>query len=449
MKRIVTIQDAENQISINQIKEFSKRYNEDKNNKAIEKNITEKGLEAACINEEVIRENERIFNIELPYCKRQDQKQSHRCWIYASLNMLKHNIAKNLNIDINELDLSTNYIAFFDRLEKANKAYENAINLDNLDFDYINKENIFRYAGAEGGRWEYFVATINKYGLVPRSVMPDTFETNDWEKLERIFNDKIQKDVLTLLKLKDKSASINELRRVKESFIEQNYSILSKILGEPKYEFTYEYKDINNECKKIESITPLQFKERFLSLNVEDFVSIENMPMYNKEYYKIYRKKYMGGVIGKGNAQFLNLPIKEIKELVIKQLKDGIPVYMGVNITKFKDNKSGVLDTRLYNYKEVLGLNPLTKEEALNMYNIRYHHAMIFCGVHLVDNKPIRWKIEDSYGDKEKYNGYYIMNDNYFDEFVINVIIDKKYLNEKQLKALEQEPIEIEGEEPG
>lgn len=438
----------DNQISIEQIKMFSKKYNEDTQNKVIEKNITEKGLKAACISGEVIKENERTFNIELPNCKRQDQSESHRCWIYAGLNTLKYNISKNLNMDINELDLSTNYIAFFDRLEKANKAYENAINLNNLDFDYINKENIFRYAGSEGGRWEYFVAIINKYGLVPRNIMPDTFETKNWEKLERIYTEKVVKDVLKLLKLKEKNISIDELRKVKERFIEENYSVLSKILGEPKYEFTYEYKDINNEEQKIENITPLQFKERYLSLKVEDFVSIENMPMYNKEYYKIYRKKYMGGVIGKGNAQFLNLPIDEIKELVINQLKDSIPVYMGVNITKFRDDKSGVLDTRLYNYKEMLGIEPLTKEEALNMYNIRYQHAMIFCGVHLVDNKPIRWKIEDSYGDKEKFNGYYIMNDNYFDEFVINIVIDKKYLNEKQLKGLEQEPIEIEGEEP-
>lgn len=435
----------DNQISIEEIKMFSKKYNEDTQNKVIEKNITEKGLEAACISGEVIKENERIFNIELPDCKRQDQSESHRCWIYAGLNTLKYNISKNLNIDINELDLSTNYIAFFDRLEKANKAYENAINLNNLDFDYINKENIFRYAGSEGGRWEYFVAIINKHGLVPRNIMPDTFETKNWEKLERVYTEKVVKDVLKLLKLKEKNISIDELRKIKERFIGENYSILSKILGEPKYEFTYEYKDINNEEQKIENITPLQFKEKFLSLKVEDFVSIGNVPMYNKEYYKIYRKKYMGGV---GNAEFLNLPINEIKELVINQLKDSIPVYMGVNITKFRDDKSGVLDTRLYNYKEMLGIESLTKEEALNMYNIRYHHAMIFCGVHLVNNKPIRWKIEDSYGDKEKFNGYYIMNDNYFDEFVINIVIDKKYLNEKQLKGLEQEPIEIEGEEP-
>lgn len=435
-------------ISLEQIQIFSKKYNENETNKIIEKEITKKGLEATCIDEKVILENQPIFNIELPESKRQNQAESHRCWIYAGLNTIKYNIAKNLNIDINELELSNNYIAFYDRLEKSNNAYENAINLEEIDFDYINKENIFRYCGSEGGRWEYFAAIINKYGIVPKNIMPDTFESHNWEKLEQIYTVKVEKDIYKLLKLKKDNASIEEIRKVKETFIEENYIILSKILGEPKLEFTYKYKDVNNKIKTIEKITPLEFKEKFLSLKLENFVQIGNLPMYNKKYGKVYRKKYIGNVIGKSYAQYLNLPIEEIKELVVKQLKDNVPVYFGVNITKFKDDKSGVLDARLYNYEEILGIEPLTKEEALNMYNIRFQHAMAFCGVHLLDNKPIRWKVEDSYGDKEKIKGYYIMNDNYFNEFVLNLSIDRKYLNEEQLRLLKQQPIETEVEEP-
>lgn len=435
-------------ISLEQIQIFSKKYNENETNKIIEKEITKKGLETTCIDEKVILENQAIFNIELPESKRQNQAESHRCWIYAGLNTIKYNIAKNLNIDINELELSNNYIAFYDRLEKSNNAYENAINLEEIDFDYINKENIFRYCGSEGGRWEYFAAIINKYGIVPKNIMPDTFESHNWEKLEQIYTVKVEKDIYKLLKLKKDNSSIEEIRKAKEKFIEENYIILSKILGEPKLEFTYKYKDVNNKIKIIEKITPLEFKEKFLSLKLENFVQIGNLPMYNKEYGKVYRKKYIGNVIGKSYAQYLNLPIEEIKELVVKQLKDNVPVYFGVNITKFKDDKSGVLDARLYNYEEILGIELLTKVEALNMYNIRFQHAMAFCGVHLLDDKPVRWKVEDSYGDKEKNNGYYIMNDNFFDEFVLNLTIDKKYLNEKQLKLLKQQPIEVEVEEP-
>ena len=170
--------------------------------------------------------------------------------------------------------------------------------------------------------------------------------------------------------------------------------------------------------------------------------------MYNKEYYKVYKKKYLGNVYEKSYVKYLNLPIDDLKDLTIKQLKDNNPVYMGAHILKFRDKKSGILDTRLYNYETTLAFKPLSKEEALNLYDISMHHVMTFTGVNLVDNKPQRWKIEDSYGDKEKVNGYYIMNDNFFNEFVLSVTIDKKYLSEEQLKLLEQETIEFEIEDP-
>lgn len=195
-------------------------------------------------------------------------------------------------------------------------------------------------------------------------------------------------------------------------------------------------------------MTAKEFKNKFLTLNLDDFVSIGNLPMYNKEYYKIYSKKYLGNVHKNSYASFLNLPIEDLKEVTIKQLKDGIPVWMGAHIRKFRDKKSGILDIRLYNYNETLEFNPLTKEEALNLHDIEMHHAMTFCGVHLLENKPISWKIEDSYGDKEKINGYYIMNDNFFNEFVLSVVIDKKYLSNEQLKLLEQNAIDIDVEEP-
>lgn len=165
--------------------------------------------------------------------------------------------------------------------------------------------------------------------------------------------------------------------------------------------------------------------------------------MYNKEYNKVYKRKYLGNL---KCTKFLNLPIEDLKTMVIKQLKDKIPVYMGAHIINYRDKKSGTLDKRLYDYNQTLHVKDLTKEEALNFEEITMHHAMVFSGVHIIDDKPIRWKIEDSYGDKEKYNGYYIMNDNFFDEYVLGIVVDKKYLSEEQKALLEQEPIEYQDE---
>ena len=434
------------QISLEQIKRFREIYNSNPQNKIIENAITKNGLENACINRDIIIENQPVFNIELPDSKRYDQKDSLKCWIFAGLNVIKHNIANNLNIDVMDLELSDNYIAFYDKLEKSNNAYENIIKLENIDYKYIKEERIVEYIVTEGGYWDLFVSIVNKYGLIPYSYNPTVIEGIDSQRIERLFTEKVKKDIIELIELKRNNATVELLSETKNRFLEENYMLLSKILGEPLYTFDYEYKDKNGEYKRFENLTPIEFKNKFLSINLQDFVVIGSLPMYNKEYYKMYRKKYLGNRLC--NIQFLNLPIDELKELTIKQLKDNTPVFLGANVYKCRDKQSGVLDTRLYNYKESFGLDTLTKEEALNLEDISNHHRMVFTGVNIISNKPQRWKVEDSYGDKSRFHGYYIMNDNYFDEFVLSVVIDKKYLSIEQLELLNQEPIEINIDEP-
>lgn len=350
------------QISLEQISKFRELYNSDKTNKIIENAITKNGLENACISRDVIIENQPVFNIELPESKRYDQQESWRCWIYGGLNLIKYNIANNLNISVMDLELSNNHIAFFDKLEKSNNAYENIINAKDTNFDYLHKENIIKYCVSEGGYWEWFVAIINKYGIVPYSYNPNAVESTNYEKIEYLYTEKVKKDIIELLNLKRNGTDVNLLREEKNKFLRENYMLLCKILGEPITEFNYEYKDKNGEYKNIEKLTPIEFKNKFLNLELENFVTIGNMPMYNKEYYKVYKKKYLGNVYQDSQdscVKYLNLPIEDLKELTIKQLKDKIPVYMGAHILKFRDKKSGILDTRLYNYEETLNLKTL------------------------------------------------------------------------------------------
>lgn len=435
------------QISLEQIKKFSEDYNKDSKNKVIEKAITRNGMEATCINQDIIKENKPVFNIELPESKRYDQKDSHKCWIYAGINTIKYNMAENLNIDIMDLELSNNYISFFDKLEKSNNTYENIIALNETDLDYIRKEKIVRSCVLEGGYWQWFVAIVNKYGIVPMMAMPDVVEGQNYEKIERIYIEKVKKDALHLLELKRKKDSVEKLREVKNRFLQENYNLLAKILGEPKSSFDYQYCNKKNQTVVHKNITPMEFRNKFLTLNLDNFVSIGNLPMHNKKFYKIYAKRYLGNVYENSEATFLNLPIEDLKQLAIRQLKDNIPVWLGIYHKKFRDKESRVLDIRLYDYKEKLSFNPLTKKEALDTNDIWLDHAMTFCGVHIVDDKPIRWKIEDSRGNDEKVNGYYIMNDNYFNEFVLNIIVDKRYLNQKQLDSLNQKPIKFDIDE--
>ena len=438
----------EDQISLEQLENFRKVYNSEKTNKIIENAITNNGLENACINRDIIIENQPIFNVELPESKRYDQKDSWKCWIFGGLNLIKYNIAKNLDMNVMDLELSSNHISFYDKLEKSNNVYENVINLENTEFDYLCKNEVLKFCVSEGGYWDMFVSIVNKYGIIPYSYNFDAVESTAVQRVEYLYTEKIKKDVLKLIELKKSKVDINSLRKEKDKFLQENYTLLCKIYGEPLTKFDFEYKDKDGNYKRIKNLTPIEFKNKFLDLKLENFVTIGNTPMYNKEYYKIYQKKYLGNIYEKSYVKYLNLPIEDLKELTIKQLKDNIPVYMGAHILKFRDKKSGVLDIRLYNYEDTLKMKRLSKEESLNLYDISMHHIMSFTGVNLVDDKPQRWKVEDSYGDKEKVNGYYIINDNFFVEFVLSVVIDKKYLSENQLKLLDQKPIEFAVEEP-
>lgn len=441
--------DLSTQITEDMLEKFMKNYNDNPINKIIENSITENGIEKSCIDRKIIEENQPVFNIELPDGKRYDQKDNFRCWIYCGLNFIQYDLAKNLNIDLKKFALSNNYIAFFDKLEKSNNTYENIINLSSTDWEYIDRQDVLEYCVNEGGHWQWFVSIVNKYGLIPYEYMPDVFESLQVQNITGLFSDKVKKDCIKILNAKKENKDIIELRRMKEIFLEENYSLLSKILGEPKSKFDYEYKDKDSKYVKYEKITPIEFKNKFLSIELNDFISLGNLPMYNKEYYKLYREKYLGNVYNNSYVDFLNLPINEIKELAIRQLKDNMPVYIRINLRKFRDKKSGVLDTRLYNYKNSLGIELLTKEEALNTHDIYPHHCMSICGVNISDDGiPQRWKLEDSYGIDEKIDGYYVMNDNYFDEFILQAIIDKKYLSKEQLEMLNQEVIEFEIKDP-
>lgn len=437
------------ELTLEDIKAFSKEYNANPTNKIIENAITTNGLENACLDRNIVRENQPVFNIELPDTKRYDQKESWKCWIYAGLNMIQYNMAENLNVDLMDFELSSNYIAFFDKLEKANNVYENIINISvkNTTLEYIKQERLLKDCVTEAGFYEWFASIIKKYGIVPYSYMSNPKEGEDGEKISRIFREKVKKDVISLIKEKKQGKNEEELRNLTKLYAKQNYIFLSKILGEPPMTFDLEYKDKNGTYISQKQITPIDFKNQYLTLNLDDFVSIANTPMYNKEYNKVYRLKHFGNVYKNSYRQFLNLPIEDLKRCAVKQLKDGMPVYISLDIAnKYVYEKQGILDTRIYNYEKALDMHSLDKREGLDLSEFHSSHSMTITGVNIVDEHIERWKVEDSYGagPDEKPNGYYTINDNYFDKFTIDIIINKRYLTQEQRELLNQEPIKYD-----
>ena len=429
------------EIELQNIQQFSKIYNDNVNNKNIEKEIKQYGLDKVSINKKIIDENPPSFNIELEETKRYDQKDSLRCWAFSGINVIKRNMAKNLNIDIMNFELSDNFIIFFHRLEKANTTYEKILTSKTTDLSKIFKKNILKNPVEEVGNWKTFVGIVKKYGLVPMTVMPITIEGENSSRVTNLFSETVRSYAITLLELKKQNKNIEELRKIKLKMLADNYEFLSKVYGEPVKTFNYNYIDKDRNNVTLKNTTPNQFVEQFLSIDIENFAFISNVPKKNRKYGEKLKNPSSININKMKYVEFLHISVQELKELSIKQLKDNIPVMVGIYIRKFSDKISGVLDTRLYDYESLVKYKNLNKEDGMLLGDIELHHWMTITGVQIEEGSPKRWKVEDSYGDKEKVNGYYIMNDNYFDKYVFTVIIDKKYLSKKQLELYNQKGI--------
>lgn len=272
-------------------------------------------------------------------------------------------------------------------------------------------------------------------------VMPITIEGENATRVSNLFSETVISNAINLLKLKSQNKNIEELRKVKSKMLAENYEFLSKVYGKPVNTFNYDYIDKDGNNISLKNITPNQFAEQFLSIDIENFVFISNVPKKNRKYGEKLRDSTSININKMKYVEFLHISIKELKELTIKQLKDNIPVMVGIYIRKFADKTSGVLDTRLYDYESLVKYKRLNKEDGMLVGDIELHHWMTITGVQIEEGIPKRWKVEDSYGDKEKVNGYYIMNDNYFDNYVFTIIINKKYLSKSQLALYDQRGI--------
>ena len=276
--------------------------------------------------------------------------------------------------------------------------------------------------------------------------MRENITSEDSSSLMIVYDEKIKKDISKLITAKKEGKTKDYLEKMIEKMVSENYIILAKMLGEPPLEINFEYRNKDNVLIT-KKLTPQEFYHRYSSLNLDDFVSVGSMKMYNKEYYKIYQKQYSRNILATSTVRFLNLPLTEFKNLIVSELKDGIPVWFGAEVKKMRNQENGILDMNSYNYEEVFNYERLTQEENLNLHAITLAHAMSFVGVHIVDDKIIRWKVENSWGDKDN-KGYFIMNDNYFDEFVMNAVVKKEYLTSKQLEMLNQEAINMNPNDP-
>ena len=368
--------------------------------------------------------------------------------MFAALNTLRYQVMKKYNLKT--FELSQAYLFFWDKLEKSNYFLESI--LDTLD-EPANGRLVSYLLMApvnDGGQWDMLCNLIEKYGVVPKTAYPESKASSGSREMDMTLTEKLREDACILRKLHKEGAGLDELRARKTRMLGEIYRLLCICLGEPPKTFTFEYRDKDNNFHREEGLTPKSFFEKYVGVDLSDYVSLINAPTEDKPYGRSYTVQYLGNVKEGSAVRYLNLPIEELKKAAIAQMKDGQPVWFGCDVGKHSERDSGIMDLDIRGLEDLLDTRfTMTKAERLDYGQSLMTHAMVFQGVNLDENgKPNRWRVENSWGKEPGKDGYYLMTDRWFDEYMYQVVVNKKYLTAEQIAAYEAEPIALEPWDP-
>ena len=406
------------------------------------------GINACAKNYPIERQVTHDYSITLQQGKITNQKQSGRCWMFAALNCLRFSMIKKCSLD--SIELSQSYTLFFDKLEKSNYFLESILNtLDEKTGSRLIAHLLSSPLG-DGGQWDMFCSLVNKYGLVPKSAMPESVSSSSTREMNGYMTEKLREFACILRRAHKQGETIEQLRARKDEMMQTIYNMLCISLGKPPKTFTFEYRDKEGNFHRECDLTPKAFYEKYVGLNVDDYISLINAPTEDKPFYRSYSVGYLGNVVEGRPVKYVNLPIEELKKAAIAQMKDGEPVWFGCDVGKRSSRDGGIMDTELYDLEHLFDTSfGMTKGERLDYGQSLMTHAMVFQGVNLDENgQPNRWRVENSWGEDAGNKGYYVMSDRWFDEYTYQIVVNKKYLSKEILDVYASEPIMLEPWDP-
>lgn len=403
--------------------------------------MTQNGINQAAQDPDAQVRLDPVFSVDLQTGAVTNQKQSGRCWLFSLVNTLRHKFAKKYKLK--DFDLSQKYLFFWDKIERANIYYDRIIATASRPADDREVDYYLSMPDDDGGQWAMAAALVQKYGVVPVSDFPETVNTENTGAFGTVLNRKLRIDGMKLRDMANANKSDDEINAARKQMLSEVYRIVAYSFGEPPTTVNFAYRDDDKKYHKISGLTPKEFYDQYFDTDLDDYVVLSNSP--DKAYNKVFSLPSQDNVVGGKHITFLNLPMEVLKQTTIAQLKDGETVWFGNDVLEQMDRKKGFLDSHLYRYSDLFNVDlEMDKGKRLEYHQAMVSHAMTFAGVDLDDNgKPTKWKVENSWGDKNGTKGYFTMNDDWMDDYVYEVVVHKKYLTDEQQALLKQAPIEL------
>jgi len=367
-----------------------------------------------------------------------DQKSTGRCWLFTGLNVIRQKVRENLNLET--FEFSENYNFFYDQLEKANLCLEGIIETRDKPRENRYVDWLFGNALGDGGVWNMMVDIVEKYGVVPKEIMPDTKHGASTSTMRRMVRRKIREAAIRLRQMHEQGENMEALRQRKEEMLSDIYRLLAIHLGEPPETFRWRYKDKDGNLSVYKTYTPQSFFSKVVDVNLRDYVMLMNDP--TRAYDQLYEIDRDRNLQEGTNWTYVNLTSTELKAFAKKSLLAGEAMYFSCDVGKYLDRDVGILDADLYDYESLYSIEfTLNKAERITAKESASSHGMALVGVDtLVDGTTAKWLLENSWGSSTGHEGYLIMTDQWFDEYGFRLVVHKNFLSPKVLEIVEQKP---------
>ncbi len=426
------------------IQQFQSAFKANSSNIAALNAVTKTSVSQIAMNREAVTRINHVYSHVVPAGPATSQERSGRCWLFAGTNLFRSEAAKRLNLE--DFELSQNYVSFFDKLEKANFFLESI--LDTLDEPTDSRliSWLVQSPVQDGGQWDMFVNVIKKYGVVPKSVMPESESSSSTGKMNERITEKLREFAAFLRREYRAGSSPSTLRSHKTSMLAEIYKMLSIHLGTPPTSFEWQWRDKDKEFHRDGTLTPQEFYNRYVDYDLDSLVCLIHCPMETTPFRRLYTVNFLGNVIDGYRVRYINVEMSVLKRAAVEQIKDQRSVWFGCDVGKCFDRDLGVMDTELFNYEPIYGTTfELNKADRLDYGASLMTHAMVFTGVDLDDSgEPRKWRVENSWGDKGGDKGFMLMTDAWFDEYNYEVVVDRKYVPSDVLALLDCEPIGLD-----
>jgi bleomycin hydrolase len=399
--------------------------------------LTNNDIKKLALNREKYVAHDDLFNHKIKTKGITNQKSSGRCWLFAGLNIMRPQVIEKYKLK--EFELSQSYLFFWDKFEKANTFLE--LIIETRDRDPLDREltMILESPFPDGGLWIYVVELVEKYGAVPKSVMPESQQTSNTGMMDRLISRKLRKDAAILREMHQNGAALSQLRERKVEMLKEVYRMLVLNFGLPPAEFQWRYESQDSVVSETRTYTPQSFFKEVVDVNLRDYVPIYNHTL--QAYDKLYKMRLARNIYDRPDNVFINLDTEQMRQLALKQLLDNQPVYFACDVGKEQDSEFGIMASDIYDYETFYDMDfSMSKADKFRYRESHSTHAMVFVGVDTLKGKPTKWLVENSWGDERGGKGYWTMYDDWFDQYTYRVIINKKYLPRRVLDILKTEP---------